>query len=612
MSDSSKKKWRTPAVFFRTLVEEFTPKFVALLGIYYFLVKGIGFNIVTRVELPLYQSLSVSAESYQKFFGIGQIGFAIKPLLGTISDAIPIRGFHKKWYMAGSSALGVLALCLILAVPRKASSAAGVAVLIFVTFTAMAFQDLLCEGAYTRIMQSSVAAGSSAVTWVWWMYSIGNLIAAIVEGTLADQIDPFTILSIVAPMFLFVAVPSVLGWLPERRVQNSLGSAGTSSASNEQPEGSPILYESSSANSSGRQPGEPLSPIERCFPATITWSREQVNIVKCGVLVGFVAIGLAVVQAAVDDSYVLAGYLLFTFFATLGVGYRYLPKLGFQVMSFLFIKSLLYTKINPILDYWYTAKPDCVPGGPEFSYTYYQTVGSIIKSVAQLAGVFLFEAVLTKLRFRTIFYITTALLIVSSLIDLVIIERWNIDVGIPDKAMWLMGDEILGEVVYMLDIMPSIILMSRACPKGVEATMFAVVAGSFNFGINCSFTLGYLLTKLMEVSTPDEGDADQNCYFENLPALLILCHMLLPLLIPVLIWFTIPDIHVSTKTAEILESPPELDAAAAGVRSTMGIDEPVARTSLYPPEDDASMHSMGHASGGVGGGCDPLEAPLMS
>lgn len=46
--------------------------------------------------------------------------------------------------------------------------------------------------------------------------------------------------------------------------------------------------------------------------------------------------------------------------------------------------------------------------------------------------------------------VTTVLRVVASVFDVVIINRYNIAIGISDKVMYMAGDNILYQVAYML------------------------------------------------------------------------------------------------------------------------------------------------------------------
>jgi folate/biopterin transporter len=558
---------RSPAEFYRRLKATVGGNFAALLAINYFFGKGYGYNVGLPALLPIFKDLGLGVSQYQKYYTVAQIGWSIKPLLGVLSDLRPILGFHKRWYLMLSCFVGLVSLIAVQLFPQAPSSGAGVALFCFGFQASLAMLDLLCEGAYTRKMAEHPKSGSSVVTWVWLWYTFAQIIAACVEGPMADHVAPRLILLTALPGFLFLIPPVLRGWLPEQKVLV--------------PPGHWTLFK--------------------------TWRSEQQRVSLAGIMMGTIAVGLAILNVATNSKIVLIVYCLLAIVVIIGASSRLLPRVSFRVMCFLFLKEVLYVHIRPTLDYWYTADSNCVPGGPHFDYTFYQTVGNIVQAVATLVGVLLFEATLSKGRFRTVYYLTTVLRIVSSFFDLGVVQRWNRSIGIPDTVFWVMGDQVLYQVSYMLDFMPGVILNSRVCPKNVEATMFAVMAGIGNFGQSISYTIGGILVDMLKINTSSgSGNGSGSttgapsalsvapsspCDFAALPTLIIISHFLLPFLTIPLIWFCIPDSRIPD---------PELGGTASQRR-----EEEEQRQKETHPEETVEMvsHPSLNQPDNLGGHC---------
>ena len=59
---------------------------------------------------------------------------------------------------------------------------------------------------------------------------------------------------------------------------------------------------------------------------------------------------------------------------------------------------------------------------------------------------------MSKWKFRTVFWSTTLLRVAASLVDVVIVKRWNVHaLGISDKAMFMLGYNIVYSVSYMME-----------------------------------------------------------------------------------------------------------------------------------------------------------------
>jgi folate/biopterin transporter len=380
-------------------------------------------------------------------------------------------------------------------------------------------------------------------------FKVGGLIAAAVEGTVADSINPRVVIWIATPLCLAIFVPTLLGWLPETRLGSAVPLAST-------PPG-PI------GNTDG------VSALKARFRFRVSAAAEgHKGTIALGVLTSAVAVILAVLTLLAARTVILVGLIIMSIIA-LGTGFLVLPIVIAKANLFMFLRELVYLQIDGILDYYYTADEVCLPDGPHFSYSYYQSLANIITNVAGLLGTVLFQRFFLRGTFRQIFWITTFMKIAASLIDIVIVKRWNESVGIPDKATYLFGDAIVYQLTSQLDFMPSVILVSRLCPRGMEATIYALIAGVSNLGQVSSRTLGYMVSEWLEIRTVVP------CDFTNLPALITIGHVLTPLLVLPLSVLLLPPTKMTEAMANLdsraAPGPhPDSEEAKAARRATDG------------------------------------------
>ncbi len=538
---------RTPAQYARMLTRAFPIKFLVFLGIVYFCLKGLAFQAVTAAQLPFYKDeLKVGPSDYQRFFNVATMGYALKPLVGAASDVLPIFGYRKKFYAAGFSLMAGVAVVLVSILPKEESSGAPSAALFFVVVWGVAALDLLCEGKYSEMMAKHPDEASSIVTWAWGCYMIGAIVAAAIEGPIADSANVDVVFWVCAPFLMLPVIPAFLGWIPEGRVVNGKEleweakpneSAKHPELGNSTEPPAPNDPESPTSNPESSGPVANSNSCCKC-DALRYWSGQEKSIVVCGMCNALAAVTLAIISLLTDNRYITLTYIVLVLIALLTACYRFLPRPAFQAQTFFVLHNIFYLNCSGYLDYWYTASPSCVPGGPHFSYSYYQTFGGILGSVSGLVGVFFFEAKLSGWGFRQVYFLSTFLKILASLFDLMLILRWNLSLDIPDKVAFVMGDKIILQVVQMLDFMPGVILMSKVCPKGVEATTYALLAGFSNFGYVVSTSLGYLLAEAMGITHVSNPDGTETCNFDSLPWLVLISHAFLPLLtIPAAIFF---------------------------------------------------------------------------
>merc|ERR1740138_962663 len=106
--------------------------------------------------------------------------------------------------------------------------------------------------------------------------------------------------------------------------------------------------------------------------------------------------------------------------------------------------------------------------------------------------------------------------------------------------MYMLGDAIIQNVIVMMNFMPAVTLTSKLCPKGAEATVYALLAGFQNFGGQVARSLGSYVMDYSGIKTTVP------CDFSALPMVLFITHMVIPLVCVPLTFVLIPDAYFST------------------------------------------------------------------
>lgn len=330
------------------------------------------------------------------------------------------------------------------------------------------------------------------------------------EGPFADTIGPRLVVWVLLPIGLFLIAPTLLGWMPEHKVVAAAAIIAVPSAETS------LLPQTHSAADLTADVTEDLQ--------SAAFKQTKRRMVIFSIALSLAALGDAIVSILATNVVVLA-YNVVIVAILMAWSFHVLPAVVARANIFGFCMALLYINITGALAYFYVASPQCVQDAPHFSFTYYQTVGGIAGSFGGLLGAFAFQRLFITWTFRSAVLVTLGLYMVASLFDLIIVSRWNVAVGIPDKATFLFGDSIVYPMAQMLNFMPMTILISRLCPKGMESTVFALLAGFANFGQTMSATVGYMVIGWFKIDTVAP------CDFTNLPLLIALCHIACPLLI---------------------------------------------------------------------------------
>ncbi len=149
-------------------------------------------------------------------------------------------------------------------------------------------------------------------------------------------------------------------------------------------------------------------------------------------------------------------------------------------------------------------------------------------SIAGLFGVWLFQRYLRHIPLRKIFFWSTIVATLLGLTSLVLVNHWNRALGISDR--WFsFGDSLILTVAGRIAFMPVLVLAARLCPKGIEATLFALLMSAINISSLVSAQLGAGLTYLLGVTETN---------FANLWLLLLITNLSSLLPLPLLHWLS--------------------------------------------------------------------------
>lgn len=123
----------------------------------------------------------------------------------------------------------------------------------------------------------------------------------------------------------------------------------------------------------------------------------------------------------------------------------------------------------------------------------------LVTSIAALIGIWIFQRFLKSVPFRKIFAWSTVLSTLIGFSMLLLVTHTNRSLGIDDRWFSL-GDSLVLTVMGEIAFMPVLVLSARICPKGVEATLFALLMSVINLAGLLSNELGALLTHWLGVT----------------------------------------------------------------------------------------------------------------
>lgn len=482
--------------YMRRVLAVYGWRFVAFLFFSQFVLKGVVITLLGSLALPIYRNaFGVDATQLQIYSMIGMAPWSVKPLLGLLSDLTRCGGYHKRWWLVQSIVLGTLGGGIsILTLTRR--SAIGFTLCMAAGQTELALYDLLSEAHYSAVSRDTPESGSDVVTLVQVYQRSGSLLATFFVGPIGDSglfVPALTVLTLLMFCPLF---PTLMGWLPETHYPQD-------GVCRPRLVGTDQLYK----------------------------DRWMILIIA---LTGLAA-PLTSALANVGDPLVALSLALVLTTASLVGAWMAFPRMIARIATYRVLATLSRPTIGSAMDYWYTAGPECVPGGPNFSFAYYMTVAGIVGTFTALAGAFVYQRWMSDMRFRPVVVITNLLGSVIGASDLFLVLRINVALGIPDKTAYMVGEAVMEPLIGMLNYMADSALLNKAVPPGMEGSAYAFIAGLSNYAYMISELSGALIFEAAGVRT------SLPCDFGALWWLVLVCHVGAPAVVGVpAAWALIP------------------------------------------------------------------------
>ncbi len=168
---------------------------------------------------------------------------------------------------------------------------------------------------------------------------------------------------------------------------------------------------------------------------------------------------------------------------------------------------------------------------------------SLVTSVAALVGIWIFQRFLKTVPFRVIFGWSILLSSALGMTMLLLVTHANRALGIDDHWFSL-GDSVILTVMGQIAYMPVLVLAARLCPKGIEATLFALLMSVTNLAGLLSHQLGAGLMYWLGITATN---------FDSLWLLVIITNLstLLPLLF--INWLPAADSQTEAPTTPTLQ-----------------------------------------------------------
>merc|ERR1719469_1362047 len=207
-----------------------------------------------------------------------------------------------------------------------------------------------------------------------------------------------------------------------------------------------------------------------------------------------------------------------------------------KVNAFFLLQTALGFSIGGASFYFYTDSPEKYAAGPHFSMEFFTSVLGTVGSVFSLVGIYTYQRYMRAWKYSYLLLMTNLVLSALSVLDVIMLMRLNVRWGISDHV-FVMGASVFQTIIGQWMWMPGVVILSQLCPKGMEATMYALLAGCHNLGNTIASNTGALV--LQHLGCTPSGALNEGHKFDNLwigalfsTLLPLLTLLLLPLLIP--------------------------------------------------------------------------------
>ncbi|CBZ31064.1 putative biopterin transporter [Leishmania mexicana MHOM/GT/2001/U1103] len=555
---------------FSIAIRSFHPNVVLAIFMQRLFEKGLADGLMRLSIQPMLTGrYGLTGAMYQRLSTLYTLGWALNAFITVMADTFALFGYTKRWYCVVSAVGGSVFALLYGLLPAKELSAKPAAAFMFLAALFMSNIDVFAVALYSEQIRRRPAAGPALVSWMWGTALMGMMISSVIQGPLSDNGLTHFGVYITAGILLLSGLLFVFNLFGERpnraaRLEDAMveflqhiksvngDSTAGSPPSPSKPDGHLTIDSRAEEGEDDDDEQDTTATDAQGFvrPRMDTYLCGAVEMNRDAILrnwrmalfcliltLGVIANALVnILGTQWDIMYaciVVAVVVCVSSFFTL-------PLAIAKAVVFMYFNSILYLNLPGVLNTFYVATPSCLPGGPHFSYTFYNAINGILGNIAGIGGTMLFTHLFPNYSYRLVMGLSAVLLPAASMFDVVILKRWNLAIGIPDHAMYIFGDAIIYEVCNMLLNMPMMMLMCRIAPRGSESMVFALLASIYHLGTSTSSAIGYLL---METIWPVVTQG--TCDYSNAPWLVITGHIVTPVFIFPLAYVLLPSVRIS-------------------------------------------------------------------
>lgn len=443
----------------------------------------------------IFNDMGIHAGRLQMFKAAAVSPWALKPVIALISDGAPIFGYKKMPYVVIFTAFALVGTLLIGF--NVAQSVPAIVACLFFIFLQVSSVDLLVEARQSEEIKAKSKMGPQFLTFTWLGITWAQVAAVCLMGPLLYHAGNRVSYLIAAPCIALVLWPTLCNFLGEKR----------------------------------------LPPEERGLQFALV--KQHPVLCSLTLLIG------ALVTALIVSTFLLSEAQLMIVIASIivvvltGIVTFIRPEIAKPVL-FYFLLGLSTINIDGAMFYFYTDSPLEYIDGPHFTSYFYTTGLGMVSFVGVMVGFTTGEVLFKHWSYRGILQLSILLRACTQLAMLPVLLRWTGGIHwrfFSNDVPMVLTVTMLDSVVFAWRWIPKQVMSAHLTPKGVEATMRGLTAGTFNMAMILSSYVGASLLHALGVAPrgePGEAFRFDNLWQAQVIAALAPCAMLflLPALIP--------------------------------------------------------------------------------
>mmetsp|Transcript_47935 Transcript_47935/g.138720 ORF Transcript_47935/g.138720 Transcript_47935/m.138720 type:complete len:606 (+) Transcript_47935:91-1908(+) len=437
------------------------------------IMKGFAVNFTVVAEQFVYRSYFVPATDMQTYNAVTNLPWSMKPIIGLISDILPIFGYNKTPYALITSLAGTAAFLSIGLVPHHVMAERALVGCLFLCSLQISTADVLTQGKVTAKVNDAPTPSlrTGLLIFTWSGGDVCALIAVISSGFVIHYCGAkitYLIAGVPGATFILLAAR---GCYEERRVTS-----------------------------------EQLQEIRHRF-----WQQLEACLLSILMLVGA---GTIICSLTISKSINIHGIVslcvavaILLFFSLL------LTPVVAKMNAFNFIFSILSLSIDAASFYFFTDTAEQYPDGPHLSVFFFTTVRGAVQFAFSFVGIYTYQSFSEGWTYRRWLIMSTFFYSIVNILNIMMYKRINRQLGVSDEA-WVLGATALVSVAEKWRWMPRMVSICYMTPRGMEATFSALLMGCHNIGWALSATVGAVLLSCLGVSP--KGLPHESAQFDNL------------------------------------------------------------------------------------------------